>query len=185
MWEAVDDASVVPEELSEARSSWMDLLDGPRVLKNEVREEGPEESVELFSGDRLFSEKPIEESLDLLGEWNDNHPGAERFGGSVWRRFKKPRRRRKRRCRARWVRDCGLCCRRGCRFRRRLCWRHVRRRHHSMSGCDVRHHSMSGCDVQRQSTSGCNDALEGGLLLSLRTASKRLTETIEVNTWRL
>ena len=39
---------------------------------------------------------------------------------------------------------------------------------------------MSGCDVQRQSTSGGNDGLEGGLLLSLLTASERLTETIEV-----
>ena len=110
MWEAVDDASVVPEELSEARSSWMDLLDRPRVLQNEVREEGEEESVELFSGDRLFSEKPIEEGIHLLGEWNDNHSGDERFGGSVWRRFGKPRRRRKRRCWARRFRDCGLCC---------------------------------------------------------------------------
>jgi len=67
LWDTADDASIVPEELFVARSFWMDLLDGPRVLKDEVREEGEDEIVKLFSGDRLFSEKPIEEGLDLLG----------------------------------------------------------------------------------------------------------------------
>ena len=60
------EAAIVPEEFFEARSHWMDFLDGPRVLNDEAREEGEDEVVKLFSGDRLFSsEEPIDECLDL------------------------------------------------------------------------------------------------------------------------